>query len=185
LDKVDLAVNATGEITKSTSGPIVISTAPNYGQNLTLKPSSTVGYLVTLRYTAKSYFGLELNYDVARYSQNFSYIAGGVQNSATEYTLGYVAHPPHPIFNLHPFLAAGAGSIAFRPTSGGGQGLPVKARAAYYYAGGLEMPFNDYFGARLQFRQVFFLAPDFGQNYLTNLQRSDTVEPGFGFYLHF
>jgi hypothetical protein len=56
----------------------------------------------------------------------------------------------------------------------------------YYYDGGLEDSlFTPHFGVRLQFRQVFFKAPDFGQNYLTIQQHTSTIEPGIGFYLKF
>ena len=55
----------------------------------------------------------------------------------------------------------------------------------YFYEAGAEAPFNEHFGARVQFRQLFFIAPDFGQNYLTNVQHTSTIEPAFGFYLHF
>ena len=61
-----------------------------------------------------------------------------------------------------------------------------QARAAYYYSIGAENTvFSSHFGVRAQFRQVFFLAPDFGQNYLTIKHRTSTFEPGFGFFLRF
>ena len=41
------------------------------------------------------------------------------------------------------------------------------------------------FGIKLQVRQVFYKAPDFGQNYLTIDQHTSTFEPGLGFYLKF
>ena len=41
------------------------------------------------------------------------------------------------------------------------------------------------FGVRLGFRQAFFLAPDFGQNYLKIKKLTSTFEPTIGFYYHF
>jgi len=181
----DAAVEGTGAITGNTSGKVTVSTAPNYGTVLTDTPSSTVGFLLNLTYTKSPYFGLELNYDYARYTQNFSYAPLGVQANAKEYTIGYVAHIPHDIAGLKPFVGAGAGTLAFRPTPNGGEGFNTQARMAYFYELGVNKPLGDHFGLRAEFRQVFHLAPDFGQNYLTNLQHTSTIEPAAGFYIHF
>ncbi len=186
LSHIDLGVSGTGQFTNTVTGT-------NYlGYMLTQQPSNTLGALVTIRYTRSPLVGLEFNYGYARYTQNFSYpppqvspIIGGAQTNATEYTLGYVAHTPK-VFGIGTFVSGGAGSIAFRGTPGGGQGLPTQARAAYYYDAGVEDNiFSSHFGIRAQFRQVFFLAPDFGQNYLTIKQRQITTEPAVGFYIHF
>ena len=183
LGRIDFSVNGVGEFTKSVQGT-------NYqGLTLTQDASNTLGALVTLRYTKSPLLGAELNYGYARYTENFSsnpaYITGGAQTKVNEYTIGYVAHGPS-LLGLRSFASGGAGSIAFTPTPGGGQGLPERARLAIYYAIGLEEPvFTSHFGIRAQFRQVFFKAPDFDQNYLTINQRTFTSEPGIGFYLHF
>lgn len=192
LAKMDLGVTGKGEFTRNTSGLTYLP------QNVNLVPSNTLGALVTLRYTVSPYVGFEGNYGYARYTDNFTSnnVTGspknatqfvlGVQTNVSEYTLGYVAHVPHTLFGAHPFLGVGAGSLAFRPTGGGGQGFKPQARAAYYYNAGIEAPvINQHFGLRLSFRQVFYLAPDYETNYLTNKQRTIATEPNFGFYLHF
>ena len=45
--------------------------------------------------------------------------------------------PYHP-FGITPYVGAGGGTIRFKPTPGGGQGLPFQYRAAYYYQAGVE-----------------------------------------------
>jgi hypothetical protein len=181
LSRFDLGVNGTGQFTKDVSGT-------NYlGQTVAHNTSNTFGALVELRYTKSPWIGAQLNYSYARYTQNFSqYIIGGAQTNASEYSLGYVAHPPHPFYGLQPFFGVGGGATVFHPTAGGGQGLPQQGAATLYYALGVERSvFSPHFGVRAQFRQTFFLAPDFYQNYLTTQQRSWTLQPGFGFYLHY
>jgi opacity protein-like surface antigen len=180
LSRLDLGVSGIGSFTKAVTGT-------NYlGVKLTQDGSNTFGALVTVRYTKSPYIGGEFNYTYARYTQNYSqYIVGGAQTNASEYSLGYVAHPPHLIFGAQPFIAGGAGTTAFRPTPGGGQGLKSQGRATYYYAVGLEKDVTEHFAVRAQIRQAFFKAPDFGQNYLTIQQHTWTFEPGFGFVLHF
>jgi hypothetical protein len=185
LSRIDFAVQGVGMFNKTVQGPVIPTGAPNAGSSISDQPSNTLGALVTLRYVAKPFVGFEGNYGYARYTQNYSNI-GGVQSQANEYTLGYIVTPAHTIFDFQPFVSAGAGSIGFRPTPRGGQGLKIQARAVYYYSAGLQKEyFSEHFGLRAGFRQLFFLAPDYGQNYLTIKQRSTTYEPSLGFYLKF
>jgi hypothetical protein len=186
LGRIDLGVNGVGSFNRPTSGTVIVNTVPT---TVKLSPGNTLGALVTLRYTKSPFVGLEFNYGYARYTQTFTPFGaqpvGGVQQNSTEYTLGYVAHP-RDIFGVHPFIAGGGGAIAFRPTPGGGLGLPPQARGAYYYALGAEKNvFSPHFGVRVQFRQVFFTAPDFFANYLATGKRTTTFEPGVGFFLRF
>ena len=190
LAHVDVGVSAVAEITPS-------STGTNYlKQTVKNSPSTTVGVLATIRYIKSPFVGAEFNYHYARYTENFSYTALnsggpsavvlGVQTNATEYTFGYVAHTRSQYFGVQPFAGAGAGVIAFRPTKYGGQGYQPQARAAYYYEIGAEqIVVSPHFGARVQFRQVFHLAPDYETNYITTHKQTVTSEPTIGFYYHF
>jgi opacity protein-like surface antigen len=181
LARIDLGASGIGVFTGNVSGVNYLNVP------VSQSASSSFGALITVRYTKSPYLGGEFNYTYARFTENYTnYFPGGVQTNASEYSLGYVAHPPHPIFGADPFIAAGAGSTAFRPTSHGGQGLSTQARATYYYNVGLEKPvFSEHFGLRVNFRQTFYLAPDYGQNFLTILKHTSTFEPGFGFYYKF
>lgn len=180
LHRLDLGVTGVGEFTSNVTGT-------NYlHETISQRPSSTLGALVTIRYTKSPLVGLEFNYGYARFTQNYSqHVIGGAQTNATEYTLGYVAHAPE-FFGVKPFASVGAGTIAFRPTPFGGQGLPTQGRLTYYYDLGAETQvISPHFGLRLQFRELFYLAPDFGQNYLTINQHTTTSQPGVGFYLRY
>lgn len=181
---------------------------------LAIKPSGTVGELFTLRYTAKPYLGFEFNFGNLRYTQDYAFttttnttttnsattpptvtngtavthpqLIPGVQASARELTLGYVAHLPYHPFGVQPYVGVGAGTIRFKPTPFGGEGLPFQYRAAFYYSLGVEGAFaSSHFGYRLGFRQLVYLAPDFQQNYLTINRRVRTSEPVIGFYVRF
>jgi opacity protein-like surface antigen len=107
-----------------------------------------------------------------------------VQNTVAEETLGYVAHL-HPFLGVKPFVGAGGGTMRFKPTPNGGEGLQQQYRAVYYYDAGADKALTPNFGVRVAFRQLIYLAPDFGQNYLTITRRAITTEPTFGFYLRF
>jgi opacity protein-like surface antigen len=195
LSRIDLGISGIGSFTKNVSG------INNLGVKIDQVPGSTLGALITVRYTKAPYLGLEFNYTYARYTQKFRcntgtpkfpcnpgediYYTGGIQNNVSEYSLGYVIHPPHQLLGASPFIAVGAGTTAFRPTKGGGQSLINQARATYYYSAGLEKELSPHFGIRAQFRQAFFKAPDFGTNLLTIQKQTWTIEPGIGFVIHF
>ncbi len=197
LHRLDLGVSVVEVISGNTSGRSFANSSPTPAEAQTLSTNSTngTGGLVTLRYTKSPLLGAEFNYSFARYTTNFTPPAGGtpvapggIQSNANEVTLGYVAHGPVLTgFGVQPFGAVGAGSTIFTPTlNGGGQGFYKQARATYYYAVGVEAPLlSSHFGLRAQFRQSFYLLPDFSANFLTIKQRTNSVEPSIGFYLHY
>ena len=192
LHRIDFAVSGVGEFTKSVSGT-------NYQSvTFTQKSSNTLGALVTVRYTVKPLIGFEANYGYVRYTENFTnyspvaptvtgnYIPGGAQTKGSEFSAGYVVHGPS-LLGYRSFGSGGVGALSFTPTPLGGQGLPQQLRAAYYYDAGVEgnVLGSSHFGVRAQFRQVFFTAPDFGQNYLQIRKSTFTTEPGIGFFLRY
>jgi hypothetical protein len=193
LHKMDLSITGVGEFNTTVTGDVV-PLSSNQSQSITQFGSNTAGLLVSLQYVAKPYFGLELNYGSARYTENYE--GPGIQSSqgisnfqvqtkVNEYTFGYLATPPHKLFGFQPFLGAGFGPLAFKPTAFGGQELPEKARAVYYYSVGMQKDYGAHFGLKVGFRELFFLDPDFGQNYLTILKHANTYEPMAGFYLRY
>ena len=193
LHKLDLTIAGVGIYNSTVTGTVVTNLgASNEGQSLTQFGSNTAGALVSIHYVAKPYFGLEFNYGYARYTENFQGPGASafatdpfqVQTKVNEYTFGYLATPPHPIFGLQPFVSAGFGTTGFTPTAGGGEELPEKARATYYYSLGLQKDYG-HLGLRAGFRELFFLDPDFGQNYLTILKHANTYEPFAGFYFRY
>lgn len=188
LSRIDLGVSAAGEFTKTASGTVTAAGPSNSGTTLTDDASTTVGAHANLRYVAKPLVGFELNFGYARYTENFSYPppALGVQTNVNEFTVGYLITPDHQIHGLQPYVSVGAGSTEFKPTPNGGVGLRTQARMTYYYSVGVQQDiFGPHLGLRAGFRQKFFLAPDFGQNYFTNHQHTFTSEPTIGFYVRF
>jgi hypothetical protein len=193
LARIDIGVSGVGEFNTAVSGPILAS-GPNLGQTVSAQGSNTLGALINIRYIAKPYLGFEGSYTYARYTENFggpgtaAFVSSpyGVQTNVDEETLGYVVTPPHEIFGLQPYASAGAGTMKFKPTPRGGEGERQQYRMGYYYTAGLQQEYaNGKFGLRVGVRQIFFLAPDFGDNYLTILKHTSTFEPGAGFYFRF
>ena len=186
LSRLDFGVNGMGQFSKKVSGVVPKNGSATAGQTVSESASNTLGALVDVRYIAKPYVGFEFNYTYARYTETFNVSPTQIQTGVDEASFGYVATPPHPVFGLQPFVSVGAGSTRFKPTRGGGEGAPTQWRATYYYSVGLQQELgSSHFGVRGAFRQAFFLAPDFLQNYLTIRQRTNTIEPYVGFYLRF
>ncbi len=181
LSRVDFALSGAGLFNSNTTGKT--TSGPGAGSTITDQPGNTFGALFTLRYVVKPLIGFEGNISYARFTQNYSNI-GGVQANTDEYSLGYVAHLPE-LFGVKPFASIGAGSIAYKPTPGGGQSLNEQARAVYYYSVGADDMISEHFGIRAQFRQSISLAPDFGQNYLTIKQRTISSQPAIGIFVRF
>ncbi len=194
LSRFDLGIQGVGLFNNSVTGT-VYPLAANTGQSITQYGSNSFGALVTIRYVARPYVGLEFNYGYARYTENYTGPAVAsaistsdfqVQTQANEYTLGYVITPPHKIFGFQPYASVGSGSIEFKPTPHGGEGEPKQARQVYYYNVGVQQEyFSSHFGLRAGFRQDIFLDPDYGQNYLTIKKHASTYEPMVGFYLRY
>jgi hypothetical protein len=197
LQKLDLSVQGTGVYNSTVSGTVIEQPGvSNAGEAMTQFGSNTLGALVSIHYPVKPYFGLEFNYSFARYTENYegpavsAFLPNGitkfqVQTKVNEYTFGYLISPAYTIFGLRPFASAGGGPMAFKPTPGGGQEEPEKARMTYYYSLGFTKDLSPHFGLRAGFRELFFLDPDFGQNYLTILKHATTLEPTAGFYIRY
>lgn len=193
LSRIDFAILGAANMGTTVSGVEQRDAATTHTV-LTIKPSRTVGEMATLRYTAKPWVGFEFNFGNARWVQDYTFVPpptanlllGGAQTSVREMTFGYVAHPPHQFFGIQPYLGLGGGTIHFKPTTFGGQGLPDQYRAVYYYEVGGEANFPDsHFGMRAGFKQDIYLAPDFLQNYLTITRRVRTSQPEIGFFVRF
>jgi len=187
LSRIDFGLSVPLELTSNTSGEVVSSQ----------KASTGSGYLIALRYTKSPWIGAEMNYKVSKFTQNYIYtfrpITGpsyqaplGIDARVKELTWGYVAHAPATYAGFKPYGGVGVGTTDFVPTPNGGQGLERQFRATYYWNLGADYNFSDsHFGARVQVRQLFYLAPDFEKNYLTSGARTHTLEPSFGFYARF
>lgn len=196
LAHFDLGISGIALFTKTVNGTVdqKILGAP---YPITQSASTSAGALVTIRAQKSAWKGLELNYGYGRASQTYSCCnqsptTGQLQGSflpgasLNEYTVGYLARPERQYFGFKPYISVGAGSVEFKPTKNGGQGLQPQARAAYYYnVGGESLLIGDTLGLRVGVRQLFYKAPDFGQNYLTINKFTFTVEPAVGLYLHF
>ena len=196
LAHFDLGISGTALFTKDVTGTVNQSVLGS-PYSVTQSASTAAGALATLRAQKSAWKGLEFNFGYGRTAQTYSCCNNNpttgellgplvAQATANEFTLGYLARPERQIFGFKPYISGGAGTIEFKPTRNGGQGLQAQGRAAYYYSvGGESYLLGDTLGVRVGIRQLFYRAPDFGQNYLTIRKLTFTVEPQIGLYVHF
>lgn len=196
LSHFDLGISGTALFTKTVTGT-VNERALGTPYDVTQSVSTSAGALVTLRAQKSAWKGAELNYGYGRASQSYTCCNNSTttgafqgpflpQSTVNEFTVGYLARPERTVFGFKPYLSVGAGSTEFKPTRNGGQGLQPQARATYYYSvGGESYLVGNTLGVRVGLRQLFYKAPDFGQNYLTINKTTFTTEPQVGLYLHF
>ncbi len=196
LSHFDLGVAGTAFFTRNVTGTVNQSVlgAP---YPVTQSASTAAGVLVTIRGQKSAYKGLEFNYSYGRTTESYTCcnqsttgapVGSPFQSQATanEYSFGYLVRPERTFFGFKPYVSGGAGVMEFKPTKNGGQGLQTQGRAAYYYSlGGENYLIGDTIGLRIGIRQIFFKAPDFGQNYLTIVKTTFVTEPQAGIYLHF
>ena len=197
LSRLDLGLNATYSHTFTVSGTNAVGPpGSSFNVPVTQKVSNTTGALLQFRYTRSPWVGGEFNISYARNTHNFTTTSVctdptecpfplGVQTNALSFMLGYIVHPPHQIAGLQPFLGGGMGLMYFHTTSGGGQGLQKQGVGGAYYTVGVEKEIVPHLGVRGQFRQLFYLAPDFYLPFLTIQKQTSTMEPAIGIYLHY
>src|SRR5438270_3562125 len=105
LSRIDLGVTAAGVFNQSSKGFATVNGQPH--TPVSLSPGNTGGAVVTLRYIASPFVGFEGNYGYARYTDTFTPFGaqpnGGVQQNASEYSLGYVVHTRKQYFGVTPF----------------------------------------------------------------------------------
>ncbi|ADW69835.1 porin family protein [Granulicella tundricola] len=191
LARLDLGITGVGEFSKTTNGP-------NYlNQTVTLKPSNTLGYMGTVGYSKSPWVGGEFNFQNIRYTDNFTLANTAttpanqnsqniaIQTNVIELSAGYLIRPAHTFYGIQPYASAGLGAMDFRPTPGGGQGLPHEGVRSFYYTVGGEELVTTHFGLRGGIRQTFYLQPDFFQNFLRNSNHSYTIQPYAGFFIRF
>jgi hypothetical protein len=203
LRKFEFSFQGAGIYNSNVTGNVISGFgATDQGLSLTEHPSNTFGMVMSIDFPATPYFGVQFNYGYSRYDENFEGPAVAnfdatqnigatpttdypVQTDVEEYTLGYLVEIPYTIDGLQPIFSAGFGPMAFKPTPLGGEEQQEKARMTYYYSMSFQKDFSHKFGVDFGFRQLFFLAPDFGQNYFLILKHTTTYEPTAGFYFRY
>jgi hypothetical protein len=122
-NRSDLSINAFGSFVTQSSG-----------QQVTLAPTTSTGFLATYRHALKQRHAVELNYAFTRNSQNYTVtdLSGNqtlnsIRSNVHEATADYV-FTPRKSARLNPFLFAGGGALIFSPVSNSATPLRERPR---------------------------------------------------------
>ncbi len=168
----DINGSAYGAFTKSTSG-----------NGLTQAQKSSVGFDIGFRHYGSPLFGYEISYSYNPARQDYGGTGYGYQ-SAQEHavTADYVVHMPLTP-TIRPFALIGGGLLFFRPVYG--PALGTSARGAVNYGVGADIALIPHIGLRLQYRGLFYRAPDFEQPAYSTNSWTTQSQPMAGIYFKF
>jgi hypothetical protein len=155
------------------------------GNGITDTATKSAGGEASFRHSFHWWLGYEAAYDYTRFSEFYTRQVFGYQHNLHQFSGDYYVHGPK-AFGIQPFAIAGVSAVVFSPSLNGGQNVPYQVRPGANFGAGINYPLlTNYFGVRLQYRGVFYKAPDFGQTPLTTNAYRLTSEPMAGVYIRF
>jgi opacity protein-like surface antigen len=179
----DVSINAFGSFVTQSSG-----------QQVTLAPTTSAGFLATYRHALKQRHALELNYAFTRNSQNYTVtdLSGNqslnsIRSNVHEATADYV-FTPRKSARLSPFLLAGGGALIFSPVNNSNNtalGAATEAKGVFLYGGGADYRLLHNIALRLQYRGLVYQAPDFNIFGYSTGTWQHTAEPSAGVVYRF
>lgn len=160
--------------------------------NTTLKPTTSGGALATFRYHFNHTHGVEVNFGHTSNSQVYSVAPDTFRVNAgiTEFTAAYVLSPFH-AKRIDPFVFAGGGALRFNPGKQYIDGVQSSFSAAsqrplaVLYGAGLDYRLWKALAVRVQYRGLFYKAPDFRVPSLFTGVYGHMAEPTVGFVIKF
>ncbi|MGH9539515.1 MAG: hypothetical protein ACRD72_23905 [Candidatus Angelobacter sp.] len=183
-----------------------VLTKQSQGNGTVLTPTNSLNILVTGRYRFSARSSVEINYAHTTNSQIYfaSPLTYRINNSIAEYSGAYVFSFLQSA-TLEPFVFAGAAGLVFYPSydtntiNGVQTVIPAsqQSKPAFLYGGGFDyrlfsrLPFirrssvSDHLALRLQYRGLFYKAPDFNVQNLFTGDRGHMAEPMVGVVVKF
>ncbi len=179
--RFDFSLNGAGVLSKEADG-----------NGIRLTPTQGWGVLATLGLKLAPKHSLELNYARTKDSQIYDAppFVYRIPSTISEFSGAYIVRPLQ-TEKLEPFLLAGAGALVFTPNDtfiNGNQlgiGAVRQTKPAFLYGGGVDYPLFGRFAVRLQYRGIFYTAPDFRVTNLITSARGHLAEPSVGVVVKF
>ncbi len=170
----DVSVDGLYQFTSTASGNGITDTA-----------TKSMGGEGSFRHSFNPLLGFEGAYTYARFSEKYTGQTFGYQHNLHDFSGSYYAHGPSAL-GMQPFVLAGFSALVFAPSLNGGQNVSWQWRPGVNFGAGVNVPvLTKYFGLRLEYRGVYYKAPDFGLAKLTTNSYRLTSEPMAGFYVKF
>jgi opacity protein-like surface antigen len=174
-----ISLGVTGNFSRQSEGNEVIQ-----------DPTQSAGFVASYRHIFTPKVTLELTYAFTRNTQNFTLtgpVFAPIQTDIHETTAAYVFAPQR-TGRLKPFLLGGGGALIFSPTSTFNNtafGANTQTRPTAVFGGGAEYKLFGQVALRLQYRGLFYKAPDFGVSTFTTGSWGLMSEPSAGLAFNF
>jgi len=176
--KLDVSINVNGLFPKH-------SESNGLGQ----KASASAGVLASFRYSPSRFAAFEFNNGHARDTQYFTNagVESSVHTGVHEVTGAYVLNLPWRSSRLQPFALVGAGIMQFNPINSGTSvsGTQSQTKPAVLWGAGVNYDLSRHFALRLQYRGLFYAAPDFKVASLKTDRWQPMSQPSFGIVYRF
>ena len=192
LSNLSLGVGGQGIFPGST---FTRSTAEVNSSNATTQSTTnSIGALGDARYDFGRHSAIDLSLTVNRnteYSQYFGGYLAGVQTNNIEVIGSYIVRLPSKE-HLKPYALIGGGMVRFSPNNNFSSGLvpTSQMKPAFAYGFGADLPFNEHWAVRLQYRGLVRGEPNFG--IATNSEfgfgsglKTNVAEPSIAVIYHF
>jgi len=155
------------------------------GNGITDTTSKSLGGEAAFSHSFHPLIGWQASYDYTRFTEYYTGQIFGYQHNLHVFSGDYYLHGFEAL-GLRPYAMAGISAVIFSPTLNGGQNVPWQARAGANFGAGVEIPLlTKNFGVQVQYRGLFYQAPDFGLAKLNTGSYRLTSEPTAGLFVHF
>jgi hypothetical protein len=187
-------------------GAAAVFSKKSSGNGTTLTPTNSGAVLVTGRFRFSARNSVELNYSHTANSQIYfsAPLTYRIHTTISEYSGAYVLSFLQSE-RAEPFVFVGAAAVAFYPSytgdtiNGVGTSIPAsqQTKPAFLYGGGVDYhifsrlplirrsPLTAHLALRLQYRGLFYKAPDFKVQNLFTADRGHLAEPSVGVVVKF
>ena len=174
LHNSDVSVSVFGQFTTTVSG-----------NGITQSTSDSVGGQAAFRHSYHWWLGYEGSYAYTRFNEYYTGQPYPYQHNLHDFSGAYLFTAPGPL-GFHPFAEVGVSALIFSPSLNGGQNVSWQGRPALNFSVGINQAlFTSHFGIRVQYRGLYYKAPDFGEAFLNTDSHRLTTEPMVGVYLRF
>jgi len=174
LHNSEASVSAFGQFTSSVSG-----------NGISLNTTDSLGGQAAFRHSFHWWLGFEGSYSYTRFNEYYSALPYSVQHNFHEFAGSYLVSGSN-VLGFRPFALAGLSGIIFSPSLNGGQNLPWQGETGLNFGVGAEHALmTSHFGIRIEYRGLYYKAPDFGDPALKTGSSRLTSEPLVGVYYRF
>jgi len=146
--------------------------------------SKSVGGEASFRHSFHPLLGFEAAYDYSRFTESYTGQAFGYQHNLHVFSGSYYVHGPKAL-GIQPFALAGISAAVFSPSLNGGQNVPYQVRPLRTLERASTIRCSGAHRLRIEYRGLYYQAPDFGLQKLTTNAYRLMSEPMAGVYIHF